>query len=466
MIALPRLLQHILKIKNLVLAGIIGSAMSCTLTAEDITTDPGIRLRFSTDTIFFDTIFSEIPSITKRLRVFNDQNAPINIANIALVDPNSPYILTVNGILGKAFTGTKILAQDSILVLIEASIEDRDSLSPYVVEDQLTFSTNGNSQQVTVLSWGQDANYLKDSVLACNTTWTAGKPYVIYDHVLIDSLCTLNIEAGTKIFSHFGSNIFVKGSIKVHGTAAERVLFMNDRFDGAFATFPGQWGGIIFLEGSSDNEIYYADIRNAEVGIWLGTPDNNDVADLILENCKIENMSRSALLAFTSDLRMTNCLLNNAGEIVFGGLAGGNYTLLHNTIVNYSVGLFKSQPSFVINDQLELADGSIIQDAVNLDLRNNIIWGISTDEISISNEGGEEFNFTMLNNLFRTTDSELIGFNNIINEDPLFIDPQLFNFQLDILSPAISAGADLGILKDLLDNPRKTLPDIGAFERQ
>jgi len=466
MVKLIRLLKKILSIKNLLLAGIIGSGISCTLTAEDFTTDPGVKLRFSTDTIFFDTIFSEIPSITKRLRVFNDQNAPVNIASIALMDPDSPYTLTVNGIQGKAFSGTKILGQDSMLVLIEASIEDRDSLSPYVVEDQLIFNTNGNSQEIAVLSWGQDANYLRDSVLVCNTTWTAGKPYVIYDHVLIDSLCTLNIEPGTRIFSHLGSNIFVKGSLKVNGTATERVLFMNDRFDGDFATFPGQWGGIIFLEGSSGNEINYADIRNAEVGIWLGTPDNNDIADLILENSIVENMSRSALLAFTSDLIMTNCLLSNAGEIVFAGLAGGNYTLLHNTIVNYSIGLFKSQPSFVVNDQLELADGSIIQGAVNLELKNNIIWGISTDEVTILNEGGEEFNFTMLNNLFRTTESQLMGFNNIIDEDPLFVDPQLFNFQLNALSPAIGAGADLGIMKDLLDKPRKSIPDIGAYEWQ
>jgi len=466
MIKLLKLIVQSLSFKNLLIAGIIGGGISCSLTAEDITTDPDVRLRFSTDTIFFDTIFTEIPSISKRLRVFNDQNAAINIASIALEDPDSPYTLTVNGIRGNAFSATRILANDSILILLEASINDRDSQSPYVVEDQLVFTTNGNNQQIAVLSWGQDANYLKDSLLACNTTWTAGKPYVIYNSVLVDSLCTLNIEAGTRIFSHLGSNIYIKGSLKVNGTADERVIFMNDRFDGDFATFPGQWSGITFLEGSSANEIYFADIKNAEVGIWLGTPDDDEEADLILNNCIIENMSRSALLAFTSDLSMTNCLLNNTGEVVFGGLAGGNYFLQHNTITNYAVGLFKSQPCLVITDFLELADGSAIQGPVNITLDNNIVWGVSSEEITISNDGGEQFNFTMLNNLFRTTDSQLIGFNNIVNEDPLFIDPQLFNFMLDSLSPAIGAGAPLGLNIDLVGTPRKIIPDIGAYERQ
>jgi hypothetical protein len=400
------------------------------------------------------------------LRVYNDNSSAVNIATISLADPNTPYIITVNGIKGTAFEATRILANDSILILLEANIVNRDSLSPFVVEDQLLFSTNGNNQEVFVFSWGQDANYLKDSVLACNTTWTAGKPYVIFDHVLVDTLCTLNIDAGTRIFSHLGSKIFIKGSIKVNGTADNRVLFINDRFDGDYSLFPGQWGGILFLEGSKNNEIRYADIRNAEVGIWLGTPDADNLADLVLENCIIENMSESAVLAFTSDLEMTNCLLNNSGQFVFGALAGGNYVLQHNTIANYSFGFFKSQPTFVVTDQLELSDGSTIEGAIDLVLNNNIIWGIGADEIELHNDTGLGFNLVMTNNLLRTTNEQFTGFGNILNIDPLFIDPELFDYQLDSLSPAINMGTDIGINIDLLGNTRSIPPDIGAYEKQ
>jgi hypothetical protein len=466
MLSITRFLKHIISVQNLFLLVILASGVSCSLNSEYISTDPSLTLRFSNDTIFFDTIFTEIPSVSKRLRVYNDHGSAVNIATISLADPNTPYIITVNGIKGTAFEATRILAKDSILILLEANIGDRDSLSPYVVEDQLLFSTNGNNQEVSVLSWGQDANYLKDSVLACNTTWKAGKPYVIFDHVLVDTLCTLNIDAGTRIFSHLGSKIFVKGSIKVNGTADDRVLFINDRFDGDYSLFPGQWGGILFLEGSKNNEIRYADIRNAEVGIWLGTPDTDNLADLVLENCIIENMSESAVLAFTSDLEMTNCLLNNAGQFVFGALAGGNYTLQQNTIANYSFGFFKSQPTFVVTDQLELSDGSIIEGSIDLVLNNNIIWGIGADEIELHNDTGLDFNLMMTNNLLRTTNEQFTGFGNILNEDPLFVDPELFDYQLDSLSPAINMGANLGIGIDLLDKARSIPPDIGAYEKQ
>ena len=460
-------LFRLFSLPTIILLGIIASSLSCSLSSEEISTDPNVKLRFSEDTLFFDTIFSEIPSISKRLRVFNDYNNAINIASINLSDTNTPYTITVNGIEGTSFGSTKVHAKDSILLLVKAKINGRGTDSPYVLEDDLLFSTNGNNQEVSIFSWGQDVNYLKDSILVCNTTFTAGKPYVIFDHILVDSLCTLTVEPGTRIFSHIGSNIYVKGSLKVGGSADERVVFMNDRFDGNYAGYPGQWGGIIFLEGSKSNEIKYADIRNAEIGIWLGTPDDDDTADLMIENSIIENMSQSGLLAFTSDLEMTNCLLNNAGEIVFAGFAGGNYDLKHNTIANYGFGFFRTQPSFVISDQLQLSDGSIIAAPINLTLQNNIVWGSSGDEISFLNDGGEEFVLSMSNNLLRTTNEFLFsGYNNIINEDPLFIGPELFDYQLDIPSPAINSGANLGISMDLLGYTRSTPPDIGAYEKQ
>ena len=464
--SLFRRLMRSLLLQNFVLYSILASGVSCSLGTEEISTDPSHRLRFSTDTIFFDTIFTEIPSVTKRLRVYNDHNTSLSIASIAMAEPNTSYVITVNGVKGTSFESTKILANDSILVLLKADITARDSLSPYVIEDQLTFSTNGNRQEVSVLSWGQDANYFRDEVIACNTVWTEGKPYVIYDNVLVDSLCTLVIEPGTRIFSHLGSNIYVKGSIKVIGDADNRVLFMNDRFDGDFAHFPGQWGGITFLEGSQGNEIMYTDIRNAEVGIWLGTPDDDDFPDLTIENTIIENTSGPCLLAFTSDLEMTNSLLNNSGQFAFAGLAGGNYIFTNNTIVNYGFGFFKTEPSFVVSDQIQLSDGSLLQAPVTLELSNNIIWGSSGDEIELLNDGGMSFTLDMTNNIIRTTNTSFSGFNNILNEDPLFMDPELFNYQIDSLSPAINSGADLGIDIDLLGISRSVPPDIGAYENQ
>lgn len=400
------------------------------------------------------------------MRVYNDNSNALSIASITLNDPGSPYQLTVNGQKGTSFSNTKLLANDSLLILIEANLTDRDMDLPYVIEDQLKFRTNGNNQEVSIFSWGQDANYIKDSILVCSTTWSAGKPYVIYDNALVDSLCTLIIEPGARVFSHTGSQIFVKGTIQAMGNADERIVFTNDRFDGDYQTYAGQWGGITFLPGSKNNVIRFTDIRNAEIGIWLGTPDDDSTADLVLENSLLENMSSSALLSFTSDLEMNNCLLDNAGDVLVALLAGGNYNFNHNTLANYGYGLFKSQPTFYVTDQLELADGSLIGEAINLSLNNTIVWGPANDEIIIENTSEDDFNLLMTNNILRTTNPSFDGFNNILNQDPLFVEPSAFNYSLNEGSPAIKSGKDLGFSIDLLGKTRISPPDIGAYEKQ
>jgi hypothetical protein len=440
--------------------------IGCSLTAEEISTDPNLQLQFSSDTVFFDTVFSQIPTITKRLRVYNNNASAVSIASIDLADLNSPYVLTVNGVKGTSFQATRLLANDSLLILVDALLDDRNNDLPYIIEDRLVFNTNGNIQEIPVISWGQDAIFLRDSILTCNAVWTKGKPYVIYDNVLVDSLCTLTIEAGAQVFSHKDSHLFVQGTLNVLGTKEERVLITNDRFDGAYRNFPGQWQGITFLPGSANNTIQYANIRNAAIGIYLGTPDDNDDPDLVVENTVIENMSQSAIAAFTSDLEMNNCLLNNSGQILFAGLAGGNYSLTHNTFSNYGYGLFKSQPTFYVSNELELADGSFIQGPVNLTLNNNIIWGTSNDEIIFGDNSDEPFVLIMSHNLLRTTNDFFNGFDNIINQDPLFIDSEAFNYQLDEGSPAINTAIPLGFTIDLLGVPRMGTPDIGAYERQ
>ena len=104
-----RFIVHIFSFQNLFLAGIIFSGLSCSLSTEEISTDPNHKLRFSTDTIFFDTVFTEIASVTKRLRVYNDHNNAVNIASIHLFEqdsdkkmqPNPEVIRTIAKVIRK-----------------------------------------------------------------------------------------------------------------------------------------------------------------------------------------------------------------------------------------------------------------------------------------------------------------------------------------------------------------------------
>ena len=437
---------------------------SCSLSDEEVYTGPNVNLRFSADTVLFDTVFTDLRTTTRRLKVYNDLDKQIIFSNIGLERPESPFNLTINGLEGKSFSDVSLFGGDSLLILVDATIDSQNQVNPFVVEDVLGFNVNGLSGGLPVIAWGQDANYLKDSVLVCNTTWTKGKPYVLLGDILIDSLCQLNIEAGTKIYAHFGSNIFVKGSINAAGSATDRILFTNDRTDEPFASAPGQWQGITFLEGSGGNSLSYVNILNATNGIWLGTPDADNIADLVIENSIIENMSQYGVLAFTSDIEITNSLIDNCGEVVFAGLAGGNYRLRHVTLANFAYGMFKRQPVLVYTDQLELADGTVIGDSVHVEIANSIIWGPDDDELVLLQGGDYGFTIGVEHTLLKTQIEGLDINGNILNNDPLFLDPGEFNYTLQEGSPAIKSGADIGVLLDLNDSIRVSPPDMGAFE--
>jgi len=435
---------------------------SCQPPKADISI-ASLNLRFSTDTIFFDTLLSSVASVTKRLRVYNDESKAIIIANINITNTSNAFSITVNGIEGLGFEQTHLLAGDSLLILLKANLKEQNQDLPYVVEEQLSFSTNGGEQIIPVIAWGQDAHFLRDSIIMCNTVWQAGKPYVIYDNVLIDSLCSLTIQPGTKIYSHFGSTIFVKGTLNVQGSAHAPVLFTNDRFDSGFDTAPGQWGGIVFLEGSTSSHMNFAHIKNAKNGIWLGAPDTDTIPDLELTNSIIENISGSGILSFTSDLTLSNCLVNNCGEINVACLAGGNYTFVHNTFANFGFGFFRTQPIMVLTNNLQLSDGSVILDDLKANLENNIIWGDQMDELVLVNSNNNLFDVIFNKNLIRTSDTQFEA-TNILNQDPLFVEPSAFNYRIDSLSPAINRGNNLGFTIDLDSLKRDNIPDIGAYE--
>lgn len=441
------------------------SFFSCQPEEEIIDFDFTNGLEFSTDTILFDTVFTGAGSTTKRLKIFNPSQNTLKISSIKLGGGNSsPYKILVNGTEPNQSEELLILGKDSILILVEVFIDPQDKNSPYLVNDSILFETNGINQQVKLIAWGQDAHYLGYEIIECNTIWTNERPYVIYDTILVDTLCRLRIEKGVRIFASKVAAILVKGQLIAEGTADERIIFRNDRlepkYDGA-----GQWKGIIFLPGTYGNQFNYSIIRNATNGIYLGSPDKDTIPEVVLKNTIIENMSNSGILSFTSDLYAENVLVNNCFELSCGNIGGGNYTYRHCTFANYGYNIIRQTPSFYISDNIVLSDNSTIIEDIKLEIQNSIIDGNMEDELLVNLEGGANYSFAINNNILKTTIFELDTLGNILNENPNFINPVSHNYRLDTLSPAKDHGALIGIEMDLDGNQRDDLPDLGAYER-
>lgn len=438
---------------------------SCQPNEELISKRPSLQLAISQDTVLFDTLLSSQGSITRRFRIYNPNKEAVKFSKIALGKGNeSPYSLIINGRETNNLSNEVLLGKDSLQVLVRVFIDPQDQNLPYLVKDSVVFDWNENSGHVKLVAYGQDAVFVNGETL-CDVTWTADRPYVIYNYALVDTLCTLTVEPGAQIFLDNGVGLFVKGSLKMLGTKDARITVKNTRFDAQYQQAPGQWDGLYFLEGSQANEVLYADISNGSIGLRIGTPDEDAIFDVVVENTTIQHMNIGGILAFSSDVRVINTLIYNCGDYLVGNFAGGNYYYDHCTLVNEPNFFFREGPSVQFSDNLVLADNSLLVADLNLKIRNTLIWGSEEEELLISESGQAVVTKDFVSGILKTK----IGINNFFPSQegnfPGFTHPFLFDYTLDTLSNAQNKGTDIGISIDLLGIPRDTKPDIGAFER-
>ena len=476
------MIRYLLQI--LAVAAIIISMFSCE--DEGYMNSPDAQLEFSADTVMFDTIFTTIGSTTQNLRVYNPYNENILISSIRLAGGDfSNFRLNINGETVNEAYDIEVPARDSIYIFVEVTIDPNGQNLPMVVQDSIEFATNMNIQDVKLVAYGQDFKLIKGETIE-TTTWTAEKPYLVYDYAYVDSLSALTIEPGTRIYFHKGAGLYVKGTVKVNGTFQNQVWFLSDRLEEAYENIPDQWNGIVLFSGSHDNVFNYANIKNANIGLQVGNIENEGFASVQLSNSRIENMAYAGLFALKSKIYAFNDVIANCGFYAAALLVGGEYEFYHTTIANYwgnYSSKARSTSSLVISNALviEQADGSSITYTGDLEkatFGNSIIFGNNAKEIELGNNEESEFNYLFDHCIIQVPDTF-----NTSNKDhyknvwkgaeyaPLFVDPfEEYNYALDTLSPAKDIGsADYGELfpMDILNQNRMADegPDLGAYER-
>ena len=461
----------------LVLCGVI--LWSCN--QEEFTSNPDAKLKFATDTVTFDTVFTTLGSTTKWFTVKNPNKQAVNISKIFLAGGNnSPFRLNINGLAANEDFDVDISGGDSMFIFVEVTIDPTGQNNPMVYHDSIVFNLNGNKQDVDLIAFGQDFHLYNGEVLKTQQ-WKNDKPYLIYYSVLVDSLETLSVDAGCRIHFHNGSSLFVKGTLKATGTFDEPVKFLGDRLEKSYADVPGQWGawtelssggiyvygGIHFLVGSKDNSIDWAIIKNANKGIQIDSMGFSENPVLTISNSKIENMTLNCIDARTTFIKASNCVFANSGSYTIALLFGGDYEFSHCTVANYFRVGTRKEPALILNNYFEY---NKITYSFNFNalFGNCIIYGNNANEIVSDKKGSGSFSYSFKNCLVNTNLSS--GFEkSLFNKDPLFVDISENNFAIDSLSPAKNMGnIEIARLFPVdLDNQSRLAddgPDSGALE--
>lgn len=454
---------------------------------DDFNTDSDYKLELSSDSVLFDTVFTTLGSTTKVLMVYNNSDKPVKISSVKLEGgTNSFFRLNVDGVPGVDFKDVEIDANDSMFVFMTVRIDPANSNNPLVVDDKIQFITNGNIQEVMLVAWGQDAHYIVANkfvsglppyrIVAAenqNVVWKADKPYVVYGYAVVDSAGSLFIGPGVKIHFHKGSGLWVYqgGSIKVKGNFERPVIFCGDRLEASYQDVAGQWDRIWINEGSIDNEINYAIIENAFIGLQLETLEQSMGNQLKISNTIIRNMSGWGVFTRfykvdASNLEITNCSL----DAIYLS-TGGNYSFTHCTIGNYWSGAARQTPSVLISNYYTDQSSQTMY-AGNLSkafFGNCIIYGNVEEELGFDRYSDLSvlYNYRFENCLIRTSKASDSIVNCIRNKDPLFSDISGKDFTLSGNSPCIGKGKyeiAQTVPLDFFGKPRLPLPDLGAYQ--
>ena len=138
---------------------------------------------FSTDTLQFDTVFSNIGTSYQRIKVYNSSRKGIRVPQIRLAsNGESGFQVNVDGMSGNAFSDVEIYDKDSIFLFVKLLPKVQGSDAPVEIKDSLIFSfANGIEQYVHLRAFVQDAtvlnSFIVDDLLVLNNV----KPYIIYD---------------------------------------------------------------------------------------------------------------------------------------------------------------------------------------------------------------------------------------------------------------------------------------------
>lgn len=512
--------------RYLVLLGFLGLLLGITSCRTDFEfTESTGTLQFSRDTVYLDTVFTDIGSSTYTLKVYNKSSSNINIPSIGFAKgAASKYRMTVDGMTEnatKSFSNVELLAKDSMFIFIEttANIADADP-TDFLYTDQIVFGSVANTQKVELVTLIQDAYFIfpnkVDGVKEAvdfgfdeegNTTqvigrnlqenhpdngneyiWNNSKPYVVYGYASVPDGKILTVNPGARIHFHADSGIIVQegGTLNIAGEPSitenleKEVIFEGDRLEPNFAETPGQWGFVYLRQGSLNHSIKNLTLKNSTIGIYADFQTT-----VAIENTQIYNSSVVGILGRFATIDGFNVVINSRTRGV-GALAcslGGTYNFTHCTFNNQNSS--STQYAVLIDNFLKDANQEVFALPLTAANFNNcIIYGSNSRQFILSKSDSEAFNYKFTNCLLKFNNSDSIFNGNLLYDFEnanlylnCIIAKTNFDFKADFLNPAenkLQIGADSAAkgtgnpafsmgTNDVLGNPRGNSSDIGAY---
>jgi len=459
-------------------------------------------LRFDRDTVFFDTVFTQLGTSTEVLKLYNPGNGRIQIDEIRL-SGNSVFRFNANGLPGPLAGSFFIDPGDSLFVFLEATLDPNGGSTPLIFEDSLLISFNGEQKKVVLAVPGQDALYylpndtlifppspgnpagsiLPYRILDCATEWRPDRPVVVVGYLVVDSNCSLTIQPGTQV--HFFNNgalwIYRGGQLQALGEADRPIVFQGTRLPDSWSEQPGQWDRILVNDGGNST-LNNCLIKNAFIGLQgdhlSKLNGNSGPGQLILHNVEIRNCSGIGLYTRGLNIDASNLLVHNCGQYSAAFTLGGSIRLRHCTLANYWDRSNRTAPTLFFSNYA-LSGSSSIAAPLNLQVLNSIVYGNKDSELEWDSVAAATFSYVFDHCLIKASDDYPSPLSDRFpmvwrNESPNFTNTTSGNYQpaadgaaADRGEPGLVSANPLLLRFDLRSRNRsESLPDLGAEESE
>ena len=329
--------MKILRYFLLLMAAVTMAAGFTACINDDISTSPSDQPTFSVDTLKMGTVFTEDVTVTHKFTVRNRNDKGINISDIRLSGPNADlFRLNVDGLAGKTFQNVEIRANDSIYVFVEATLPANGGTTPQTVNATVDFLTNGITSHVVLRADGQDVTRLRALTITEDTHLTNGRPYQIFDSLVVAEGRTLTLDPGADLRFHDGATFIVRGTLICNGTLRDPVSIAGDRTgnvitDITFDLMSRQWNGLQFTVSSHGNRMVHTHLRNTWYGVIVsgdGKPSADGAPKLWLQNTRLRNSGDLVLEVYDADVQAYGCEFAEAANGVVR-LQGGSHIFNH-----------------------------------------------------------------------------------------------------------------------------------------
>ena len=463
-----------MKLYNILFIIVVAISVMLTACIEDgVSTDAAHQPQFSTDTLDMGLVFTQAGTPTHSFIVYNRYDKVMSISDISLRNGDlGIFRLNVDGFSSKRFSNTEIRPNDSIFVFVEATLPENGGNLPVAIVDHLDFVTNGVTRSVVLRADGQDVDRRRGQVITADTRFAAGKPYQIFDSLVVAEGATLTLDPGVTLYFHDGASLEVKGRLISNGTVENKVNMTGDRTDNVLTDTPfdlmsGQWNGVFFYPTSRDNYITHTSIRNTVNGVIIDSIPDSGEPSVTFVNSVLRNAMGAALTVRHAHVKAVGCEIADAGYGVLQ-LIGGNTVFNHCTFANFY--LF-SAPGDAIISMWHINEDSDDESGLPYavaDFSNCIIYGNGND-ISHGDLTGTQVTLRCCS-LKSAGEDDANFIACLWDSDPLFYTVRseyLFDYRLKDESPAIGVANPSLTLPEAATDwyglSRGSQPDLGAY---